>query len=336
MGIRTGDEAFASLEPIMTKYGAAGSPQSFFETVNKIFHDAEAAVYDAVHKDMWENLPWVIENLVDDVQISARPLHNIRLLDIGCGTGLASELFLRTKLGGEVAAVTLVDTSSNMLSKAQSRADKWHGVQTAFHLGTIADAKRLQPFDVVLASSVLHHVPDLPQFFRELAAVVKNKGLFIHCQDPNADADPSVQLRRSNEARQPARESVARSRGKRLLRTLGLIDAVRTSRRVLSFSKHREPDYIDQTNHVLLGERVIARPMSATDLWAVTDIHIGEEKGISIRQMRAILSSFECLSVRSYQFFGDQPVADLQSRERALFATRDLNGGLVAAVWQKC
>src|ERR1700726_1933862 len=111
-------EVMNSLMPILKRYGVRCSPSEFYEQVNLHFHAAESAVYDEVHRDMWdETLPLQFKLLTSDCTAIA-PKGKLRVLDIGCGTGLSAEAFLKTSLGSATGEIHLLDTSKEMLEVA--------------------------------------------------------------------------------------------------------------------------------------------------------------------------------------------------------------------------
>jgi 2-polyprenyl-3-methyl-5-hydroxy-6-metoxy-1,4-benzoquinol methylase len=87
------------------------------------------------------------------------------VLDVGCGTGLSSELLLQTDLSRLICHIDLLDTSEPMLAKVRDRAQKW-GVPHATILGTIDAIPPSSQYDLIMACSVLHHIPDLKNRLR--------------------------------------------------------------------------------------------------------------------------------------------------------------------------
>src|ERR1035441_3950446 len=158
-------DAYATLRPIMERYGATGSPCAFQEAVNLTFHEFESAVYDQIHREMWETLPAHFDYL-SRALISVLPHdRHLRVLDVGCGTGLSSELLLQTDLSRLICHIDLLDTSEPMLAKVRDRAQKW-GVPHATILGTIDAIPPSSQYDLIMACSVLHHIPDLKNRLR--------------------------------------------------------------------------------------------------------------------------------------------------------------------------
>jgi ubiquinone/menaquinone biosynthesis C-methylase UbiE len=322
-------DLLGSLIPLMRRYGVRCSPLEFYELVNVHFHAAESLVYDEIHRGMWQSLPRQFELLTDDCAAVA-PKGKLRVLDIGCGTGLSAEFFLKTRLGSRTSEIHLLDTSKEMLGIATRRARSWP-VDVISHSGKISDLPADRQFDVILASSVLHHIADLRSFLNEVAERLSVGGLFLHLQDPNADyADDPEHLSRLTEykaARPPARKTP-------LFRRL---TPRRIYKRVLRQFKGRQ-DYIGQTNRSLMRAGVIEREMSEGDIWLVTDIHVSPiTKGISLQALKSMLPRYEFVSYRTYEFFGelgDHLPERFRVKEEQLIDGRSLTGGLFAAAWR--
>jgi 2-polyprenyl-3-methyl-5-hydroxy-6-metoxy-1,4-benzoquinol methylase len=75
----------------------------------------------------------------------------VKALEIGCGTGLFTEL-----LAASGAGIVAVDISEELLAKARGRGLNPERVR--FIRGRFEDLELYGPFDAVLGSSVLHHL----------------------------------------------------------------------------------------------------------------------------------------------------------------------------------
>lgn len=318
------------LSPLISRYGVTCSLEEFQEAVNIVFHDMESSLYDEVHTDMWESLPSQFQLLANDIA-SANPATELRLLDIGSGTGLSTAQLLETTLGSRIKSVHLLDTSSKMLDQARSRLSDYPVQMESTH-GLSSSLERGSGFDLIVTSSVLHHVPDLIDFCRDVSRLQRDNGFFIHLQDPNADSH-------GNENR-VARESQWQQRS-----SGGLADALAhwAPRRIASslfrrLTGKQRKTYIDRTNDELISRGVIRQPMSSADIWEVTDIHIGSGKGISVEKLERMLAEYELLAAHSYGFFSvleSRLPSDLKAIERELIQKQSLEGCYVSATWQK-
>jgi ubiquinone/menaquinone biosynthesis C-methylase UbiE len=154
--------------------------------VNTRYHDVAAGHYDA---------KWGID--FGDVgleQVTAKVRkalgghlgHHERSLEIGAGTGYFTLNLLRA---GVIEQATCTDISPGMLAALSANAQRL-GLQVET---VSADAERLPfadgSFDLVLGHAVLHHLPDLPTSFAELARVLAPGGTLLFAGEPSRYGD---------------------------------------------------------------------------------------------------------------------------------------------------
>lgn len=96
----------------------------------------------------------------------------LRLLDVGCGAGLAAEEFARRG-----ASVTAIDASAEAIAAARLHAEQG-GLAIDYRIAAPEDlAAEGAGFDVVVALEVIEHVADRDAFLAALAALTRPAGL---------------------------------------------------------------------------------------------------------------------------------------------------------------
>jgi 2-polyprenyl-3-methyl-5-hydroxy-6-metoxy-1,4-benzoquinol methylase len=116
----------------------------------------------------------------------ARVQRTDRVLEIGCGTGLFTEMFAATG-----ARIVAVDISPELLAKA--RLKNLPVEQVTFLEKRFEDCEVEGPFDVIIGSSILHHL-DIDQSIEQIKALLKPGGR-ISFAEPNM-LNPQVYLER--------------------------------------------------------------------------------------------------------------------------------------------
>jgi predicted TPR repeat methyltransferase len=151
----------------------AGAPAMTEPYVRRLF-DQYAGRYDAA---LTEHLHYRGPALLCDAAKSAlealgRPIRFEALLDLGCGTGLAGQVFRPF-----AARLVGVDLSAAMVARAEAKGDYDRlvvGNLAAFLSDEIAkDAK----YDLVLAADVFVYVSDLTPVLADIARVLAPRGI---------------------------------------------------------------------------------------------------------------------------------------------------------------
>jgi SAM-dependent methyltransferase len=276
---------------------------------------------------MWDSLPALFELLVNDCIRQFGFPQTLRLLDVGCGTGLAFSSLLKTQIGDRIASIDLLDTSPAMLERARQRASLLQ-IPLKCHQGLLGSLLDDLKYDLIVTCSVLHHLPQIPEFLQQVRSHQAKRGIFLHLQDPNGDylADRELQERMTLAAKRPLPEFCYRLAPARIAR--------RIKRTIF-----RSPadDYIAKTNRALLRAGMIATSLTVPELFAITDIHVQDGQGVSISQMKSWMTEYECVAQRSYGFFGQlwsTLPRKLKEQEQRLIASRAPNGFHIGAAWR--
>ncbi len=107
---------------------------------------------------------------------TARLRPSMRVLEIGCGTGMFTEMFAQTG-----CSLVAVDISENLLEKARLRNLPENQVQ--FVNKRFEDCVIDGPFDAVIGSSVLHHL-EVAEALSKIYALLKPGGI-LSFAEPN-------------------------------------------------------------------------------------------------------------------------------------------------------
>lgn len=111
----------------------------------------------------------------------------VKALEIGCGTGLFTEMFAQT--GAHIMAV---DISAELLEKAQARGLPADRVQ--FICKRFEDCDVDGPFDAVIGSSVLHHL-DIEAALAKVYGLLKPGGI-MSFGEPNM-LNPQIMIQKN-------------------------------------------------------------------------------------------------------------------------------------------
>lgn len=149
--------------------GAAPLPPVLPQPYVKALFDQYAERFDeALVTRLEYRAPYLLREAVDRLR-PPRP-EGERILDLGCGTGLAGESFR-----GRAAWLAGVDLSPCMIAEA-ARKSVYDELQEGEALHALAGAA--MRFDVVVAADVLVYMGDLAPLFAALRKVLAADGLF--------------------------------------------------------------------------------------------------------------------------------------------------------------
>lgn len=109
-----------------------------------------------------------------------------KVLDIGAGDGVATASFL--KLGAQVLAV---DVSERQLQQLRALCEGLPGQLTIRCADIDTVLKEDTQFDVIVANSLLHHIPDYLDLIRRCILRLSDNGVFFSFQDPMWQASMS-------------------------------------------------------------------------------------------------------------------------------------------------
>lgn len=156
---------------------------------NEISHGKLLAANDAESQWGWGTVAGKqrAERRAHIIMERAKILPEDTVLEIGCGNGMFTAMFARTR-----AKILAVDLSPDLLQGALARnlpSDKVKFVNSPFE-----DCDVSGPFDAIIGSSVLHHL-DVDPSLRKMHAMLRNNGRIVFAE-PNY-LNPQVFIERT-------------------------------------------------------------------------------------------------------------------------------------------
>lgn len=158
-----------------TLNNAAGIRRASGEYVRELF-DTFADSFDSVLESLDYKAPALIAEAVEQI---VRPPETVRILDLGCGTGLCG-MHLHARIPH--ASLTGVDLSEAMLEKARAR-----GVYTHLHQEDILSflPNRREAFDLIVSGDVFTYLGDLSELFAGVAGALTRGGSAVFTVSEN-------------------------------------------------------------------------------------------------------------------------------------------------------
>jgi 2-polyprenyl-6-hydroxyphenyl methylase / 3-demethylubiquinone-9 3-methyltransferase len=188
-----GEAAQARLSALSRKGSVAQRARQQGHTARTSVDPAELAKFTAMAEEWWDpdgkfrplhqlnpaRLSFIRDRVCAHVgrdPKAERPLHDLRILDIGCGGGLLCEPL--TRLGARVTGVDAAEKNVQVARAhaAQSGLDIDYRHAAAEDLAADEESDR---YDVVLNMEVLEHVADVAGFLATSAALVKPGGATV-------------------------------------------------------------------------------------------------------------------------------------------------------------
>jgi len=160
------------------------------ELANKIIqanielHQKEAQFYDKIHPEIFckseQNL---IKNILKQVLAEIKK-DKLNVLDLGAGTG---NITLKLLDNEKVESVLAVDLSKEMLDELEKKAKDNPKLKIANKPADIFLMDDDEKYDLIVISSVLHHLPD---YFKTISLVLEklnSGGVFIVFHEPTGE-----------------------------------------------------------------------------------------------------------------------------------------------------
>ncbi len=131
--------------------------------------------FKPLHKFNPVRLNYIKKCIVKDIKkkTTAKPLNNIKILDIGCGGGLLCEPL--SKLGAKVVGI---DASEKNIKIAKTHA-KRSNLKINYYCASPENFNFKEKFDVVLNMEIVEHVENVSLFLKESTKFLKKDGIMF-------------------------------------------------------------------------------------------------------------------------------------------------------------
>ena len=131
--------------------------------------------FKPLHKFNPVRLNYIKKCIVKDIKkkTTAKPLNDIKILDIGCGGGLLCEPL--TKLGAKVVGI---DASEKNIKIAKTHA-KRSNLKINYYCASPENFNFKEKFDVVLNMEIVEHVENVSLFLKESTKFLKKDGIMF-------------------------------------------------------------------------------------------------------------------------------------------------------------
>lgn len=334
----TPDSTQEQLEQIRARCGARMPLDDFVAIVSNAYHELESPFYDTAHPELFQYVAPAMEDFLPTA-LSFKQGKTLRTLDAGCGTGFASAVLMK-KAGSRIGELVCADPSPHMLDQCRRKLRGHSNV--SYRLGGIeALGDQQARFDLVITSSMLHHIVQVADFLARLLPLVAPGGFYLMLHEP------SRRFYRNPECMRLLAKCSAKARRRPLSRYVDPRAYVRALRRVIRW---RGLDSIQQQTSRRLHRRgVTQNPLREEEISVLVDVHAPPlrsdawpswQGGFDIDELRGgCLSALSLLALRSYGFLG--PLYENQVPKRCRQEAQQLaerfpdDGAMFCALWRK-
>lgn len=145
------------------------------DAVKRHFNE-EAQKFDEIILKVIPDYPRMVAALVSAVPFDREA--QIRVVDLGCGTGTVAKAILETF---PHASITCVDLAENMIAAAKAKLARHSGVE--YVVGNFRTFSFDRTYDVVVSSLALHHLvtdAEKRDFYKRIFDGLPNGGVFFN------------------------------------------------------------------------------------------------------------------------------------------------------------
>lgn len=286
----------------------------FVMQVNEIYHDAEGKEYESKHPEIFQDEAHRWEEI--GRSLIRRREGGVRILDIGSGTG-----FVPLTIAGFLKKEDLFvcsDISENILNVCKCNVMS-RGFPCGFEFIKLQGKEmpfESKGFDFITLNSVLHHIPNLGDFFGEANRLLSPEGLMIIGHEPNRPFYGHPLLWSNYRVLSLFFDPAGTA-----YNLLGRLRLLGLAKRIYRKEKP-EKALFHRVNERLMEEGLISSSLTPPEIIAIVDIHsptaggFHRERGIDIKEvLNEYLKNYEMVLFETYSH-----LSTLSSKNRLLSA----------------
>lgn len=168
-------------ESLIAPFGPTRPLPELIVELNRIYHSFEAQTYDDSHDEIFHQLPGIWAGMVEAMLQVAPKGARWKILDFGCGTGFEAGQMLVLLGSDRIESLVCYDPSPEMLDRCRKRLSAVNDVPINFTTVLPEPAG----FNLLLTNSLLHHLPDIPEFCRLAQRYLGPGSFWLAGHEPN-------------------------------------------------------------------------------------------------------------------------------------------------------
>jgi SAM-dependent methyltransferase len=151
--------------------------------LNRLYHAFEAQNYDERHREIYEQLPPLWNEMAKQA-LQQHPSTEWHILNFGCGTGFEAEQLLSYFPQGSVARLTCYDPSLEMIERCRSRVSSLFP-RASYYADPNGFSIENECYNLLATNSLLHHLPGPVATIQGLLPLLSADAMWLAGHEPS-------------------------------------------------------------------------------------------------------------------------------------------------------